>query len=312
VGVHGQDTSSRLRFDYFLAPADHPVQGEAVYAGVAGRAAALDGSDGKVLLFDLPGAEPDAGWNGRAASALQLAIAGGAAGVVLVLDSAFPRYLINELSVGMAQQRLPIPLVGMTESAARALVTKTGADLDALRESGGPTPLGGAIVEIRAQRSAEPSTAPNVAAMLRGSDPGLVDTYVVLTAHFDHIGVGAPDASGDSIFNGADDNAAGTAALLEIAEAFAALPEPPARSILFLAVSGEHYTSSRATDPGTSLADSILAVTHDLAVSVTTSASTLRDEPYRERARDGGPAEPRGAARHLGGGWISCPTCPGT
>jgi Zn-dependent M28 family amino/carboxypeptidase len=62
---------------------------------------------------------------------------------------------------------------------------------------------------------------------------------VVLTAHFDHVGVSAPDASGDSIYNGADDNASGTAGLLGIAEAFAALPEPPARSVLFLAVSGE-------------------------------------------------------------------------
>src|SRR5690606_11898205 len=55
----------------------------------------------------------------------------------------------------------------------------------------------------------------------------------------DHVGIGRPDASGDSIYNGADDNASGTAALLEVAEAFASLPEAPARSLLFLAVSGE-------------------------------------------------------------------------
>jgi hypothetical protein len=81
--------------------------------------------------------------------------------------------------------------------------------------------------------------APNVVALLPGADPLLRDTYVVLTAHFDHVGVGAPDARGDSIYNGADDNASGTAALVEVAEAFAALPERPARSVLFLAVSGE-------------------------------------------------------------------------
>jgi hypothetical protein len=80
---------------------------------------------------------------------------------------------------------------------------------------------------------------PNVAALLPGSDPGLADSYVVVTAHFDHVGIGPADDNGDSIFNGADDNASGTAVLLEVAEALAALPTAPRRSILFLAVSGE-------------------------------------------------------------------------
>lgn len=80
---------------------------------------------------------------------------------------------------------------------------------------------------------------PNVVGVVRGSDPALADGYVVVTAHFDHLGTGTPDATGDSIFNGADDNASGTAALLEVAEALAALPVAPRRSVLFLAVSGE-------------------------------------------------------------------------
>jgi hypothetical protein len=89
------------------------------------------------------------------------------------------------------------------------------------------------------RRGSAAAQVPNVVALLPGADPLLRDTYVVLTAHFDHVGVGAPDARGDSIYNGADDNASGTAALVEVAGAFAALPEPPARSVLFLAVSGE-------------------------------------------------------------------------
>lgn len=80
---------------------------------------------------------------------------------------------------------------------------------------------------------------PNVAAVLPGSDPGLADSYVVVTAHFDHVGTRPVDDTGDGIFNGADDNASGTAALLEVAQALSALPEPPRRSVLFLAVSGE-------------------------------------------------------------------------
>jgi len=80
---------------------------------------------------------------------------------------------------------------------------------------------------------------PNVVAVLRGSDPALRETYVVLSAHMDHVGAGQPDAAGDSIYNGADDDASGTAAILEVAQAFAIMRPRPARSLLFLAVSGE-------------------------------------------------------------------------
>ena len=81
--------------------------------------------------------------------------------------------------------------------------------------------------------------APNVVAILPGSHPVLRDTYVVFSAHMDHLGVGTADASGDSIYNGADDDASGTAALIEVAEAFASLEFAPSRSLIFLAVSGE-------------------------------------------------------------------------
>ncbi len=80
--------------------------------------------------------------------------------------------------------------------------------------------------------------APNVVAIFPGSDPTLRNEYVVLSAHMDHEGVGRP-VRGDSIYNGADDDASGTSALLEVAQAFASMQQRPARSILFLAVSGE-------------------------------------------------------------------------
>ena len=78
----------------------------------------------------------------------------------------------------------------------------------------------------------------NVAAILPGSDPQLKSEYVVFTAHLDHLGIGEP-VKGDSIYNGAADNASGTAALLEMARAFSLLPKAPRRSLLFLAVTGE-------------------------------------------------------------------------
>ncbi len=81
-------------------------------------------------------------------------------------------------------------------------------------------------------------TSPNVIGIVRGSDPKLRDEYVVYSAHLDHVGITEP-VDGDRINNGAFDNASGTAVLLEIARAFAALPEKPKRSILFLATTGE-------------------------------------------------------------------------
>ena len=90
------------------------------------------------------------------------------------------------------------------------------------------------------QRTVEADiTAPNVVGLLEGSDPDLRDEYVVFSGHMDHVGIGAPDENGDSIFNGADDDASGTVAVIEIAEAVASLPTPPRRSMLFLLVSGE-------------------------------------------------------------------------
>lgn len=65
------------------------------------------------------------------------------------------------------------------------------------------------------------------------------DEYIIYTAHWDHLGIGRKDATGDSIYNGALDNASGTAGLLEIAKAFKSLDNPPDRSIVFLAVTAE-------------------------------------------------------------------------
>jgi Zn-dependent M28 family amino/carboxypeptidase len=80
--------------------------------------------------------------------------------------------------------------------------------------------------------------SPNVAALLRGSDARLRDEVVIYSAHLDHLGIGVP-VEGDSIYNGALDNASGTAAMLEVARSFTTLPRPPRRSLLFLAVTGE-------------------------------------------------------------------------
>ncbi len=78
----------------------------------------------------------------------------------------------------------------------------------------------------------------NVAGLLPGSDPELADEAVVVTAHYDHLGIG-PAVDSDSVYNGTYDNASGTAMLIALARAFARLPHRPVRSIVFLAVTAE-------------------------------------------------------------------------
>jgi Zn-dependent M28 family amino/carboxypeptidase len=78
----------------------------------------------------------------------------------------------------------------------------------------------------------------NVAGLLRGSDPQLKDSFIVVTGHYDHLGV-RPNPSGDEIYNGANDDASGTSSVIEIANAITAVGEKPRRSILFMTVFGE-------------------------------------------------------------------------
>jgi hypothetical protein len=79
--------------------------------------------------------------------------------------------------------------------------------------------------------------ARNVAGLLRGSDPALKDTFIIVSAHYDH--VGTRTSGDDKIFNGANDDGSGTVSVIEIAQALAAAPVRPKRSILFLTFFGE-------------------------------------------------------------------------
>jgi len=126
----------------------------------------------------------------------------------------------------------------ITEARARELFAAAGQDFDALKAAATrrdfrPVSLGGTAT-FRTTSTTREIRSRNVIAKLEGSDPELRNEYVVYTAHWDHLG-----RDGDQIFSGALDNASGTAGLLQLARAFASLPTPPRRSVLFLAVTGE-------------------------------------------------------------------------
>ncbi|MEI6814000.1 MAG: M28 family peptidase [bacterium] len=125
---------------------------------------------------------------------------------------------------------------------AKALFTLAGQDFAALERKAAtkdftPVPLG-VTASVTLQNTLRTVDSRNVVAMLEGSDPALKNEYVIYTAHWDHFGIGEK-VKGDSIYNGASDNATGTAGLLAMAKAFAAAKTAPKRSILFLSVTSE-------------------------------------------------------------------------
>lgn len=178
----------------------------------------------------------------------------GAAGALLIhtTESASYPWQVVQSSWSGTQYSLPVepgtptlPLKAwVTEDAARAIAAKAGQDLDRLRDAARARGFKAVPLGIRAsavlRQEQERRTSPNVIGVLPGTRK---DEAVVYTAHYDHFGIreaapgDAPDA--DRIYNGAMDNATGVAGILAIASAMARAPQPPGRSIYFVATTAE-------------------------------------------------------------------------
>ena len=128
----------------------------------------------------------------------------------------------------------------ITTGSAQSIFESAGLDYQGITASAskpGFTPVDMKLkASVRFKNTVEYTKSNNVVALLPGKDRA--DEYIIYTAHWDHFGVNS-SFTGDSILNGAVDNATGTAALLAIARAFTTLPVKQDRSILFLAVTGE-------------------------------------------------------------------------
>ena len=136
-----------------------------------------------------------------------------------------------------------VPVQGwLTVDKTRELFAAAGQDFDALKAAAVRrdfTPVAlNATATARVRNTLRSVESRNVVGRIAGSDPLVGDQHIIYTAHWDHLGRDTT-LSGDQIFNGAVDNASGVAGLIEIAKAYKALPTPPKRSILFLAVTAE-------------------------------------------------------------------------
>jgi Zn-dependent M28 family amino/carboxypeptidase len=176
----------------------------------------------------------------------------GAAGVLLIHETGPAGYPFDVVQSKVSEQfDLVTPDKNMgrvavegwiTLDQGRKLLKMANHDFDGLKKQAAtrefkPIPLG-VTASMTINNTLRTVDSRNVLARLEGGDPVLKDEYVVYTAHWDHLGIG-PEVDGDRIYNGAQDNAVGTGGLLEIARAFVMLPQPPKRSILFLAVTAE-------------------------------------------------------------------------
>jgi Zn-dependent M28 family amino/carboxypeptidase len=188
---------------------------------------------------------------GRWTYKYEIAAQKGAAAALIIHETGPAGYPFEVLGAGWGREAFDIKSpdenmsrvavqAWITEPKARQVLSAAGHSLDDLKKQAlsrdfRPISLGGtASFDIRNQIREVQSQ--NVLAKLEGSV--WPDEYIIYTAHWDHLGKDEA-RTGDNIFNGAVDNASGTSLMLEIAEAFTKLPEPPARSILFLAVTAE-------------------------------------------------------------------------
>jgi Zn-dependent M28 family amino/carboxypeptidase len=213
-----------------------------------------------VMLVDDPPSDDPAVFGGKARTyygrwTYKYAIAGrkGALGAILIHTDASAGYgwdvVRNSWAGEQAFNELdpngPAPLrqAGwITEAAARAMLKAAGKDFDALRAAAAkpdftPVPLGvksAAHVVGRIRRF----DSSNVIAYVPGNDDALKDQAVIVTAHYDHLGID-PNVEGDGIYNGAYDNASGVATMLELARAFRLTSVKPRRSVVFIGVTGE-------------------------------------------------------------------------
>ncbi len=196
----------------------------------------------------------------------------GAAGAIIIHTTPSAGYPFQVVQTSWTGEQFQLPAgdeprvpveAWVSWDAAGKLMQAAGHDLEQLIESAkspdfAPVPLGlTTSLELVNKINPGAETA-NVLGLLPGSDPELAEEVVIFTAHHDHLGIGKADDTGDGIYNGALDNAAGTATVLAIAKAFSELPQAPRRSILFAFVAAEeqgllgskHYSAHPSVHPG--------------------------------------------------------------
>jgi hypothetical protein len=186
---------------------------------------------GKVLLIEVPdGAGGGGGMAGVQAQRRFLTLAAKLEPAMVVMVRAAAQQTNPNARVPLRDATAPAPKVPVLSVWDKAIHDYVAAAK--------PGPMEATVSAHVAAPIVTPVKLRNVAGVLRGADPQLKDTYVIVTGHYDHLGV-RPNAQGDGIYNGANDDASGTASVIAVAGALAELEEKPKRTIVFVTVFGE-------------------------------------------------------------------------
>ena len=247
---------------------EEPINGPLVFVGYGVNAPEFGWNDyagldahGKVVLAlvnDPPSQDPKffggkaMTYYGRWTYKYEEAARQGAAGILLIHNTEMASYGWNVVRNSWSGEQAflanppgqyALPMAGwIQEDIAKKIASASGTDLNALFDKAKtkgfkpvelPLKIEGKIIAKTRSLHAQ-----NVVGILEGSDPKLKDEAIVYSAHYDHLGVGVP-VDGDNIYNGALDNASGTAMLIELARVFAESSVKPPRSVIFLSVTGE-------------------------------------------------------------------------
>ena len=235
----GKDTLQLGKEVVVMAGGPADLSGEVVYVGYG----LTDGDDGykgrdvKGRIVVVQGGSPEAKGPGEifraSAEKRKMATQKGATALIELYSESIPWGFVNQY-FNREQVSLPVE-TGATGALLHVWVNNANNQYKQLKEAG-------QTITLRSSgRSRIPAPSANVVGIIEGTDPKLKEEYVMLSAHFDHLGMGkqagAPYQPSDSIFNGTRDNAMGTVAILEAAKALS--QQRPKRSVLVLALTGE-------------------------------------------------------------------------
>lgn len=289
--VDGPEGEHALRSgrDFVAAPTGTGLTGSGPLRRFDPDSSAAEASGAMLLVDARPSDMP-----GVFASIRRVLREGDATGAIIVVDAPDSYFeglqrFFGSRRVSIGEPDLPGKPVALVAASALPVAIR-----DPL--SAGETLPYGWTARLETTGHVRADSAMNVIGWLPGSDPELQGQYVLFTAHMDHVGVGRP-VDGDSIYNGADDDASGTATVLELASAFASAPKHPRRSLVFMTVSGEEkgllgstwYTGHPVFPLERTVADVNIDMIgrnwKDTVVAIGKEASTLGDVVDRVVAR---------------------------
>jgi Zn-dependent M28 family amino/carboxypeptidase len=301
---------------------------ELIYVGYGIQAPEFDWDDykdanveGKVLVFKNsdPSHDPDIFegdsrlYYGRWSYKFEMAEEMGALGAIIIHTDETAGYGWSVVEGSWGRERFALTGTGeengerpefnawLTEESSAYLFRAAGLDLHDMLDSAAdhdfePVKLEGVTLEVDLNASYSDMSSRNVIGKIEGNDRTLRDEYVIFSAHYDHLGIAVEPVNGDSIFNGAWDNASGTSAVLEIAKALKEVENELRRSVLFMFVGAEemgllgsqYWSQNPTVHPGAVSANinldsmQIYGRTNDM-VLVGYSRNTLTDV-FREHA----------------------------